>query len=179
MPQPHTAPLGPARMFCPLPGAETGDGRDESNRSMQERLADAANAQTAAEAEGKVRTAAAARARRRWLSQRWECAPAGQLLLLPGLYALESRWISPRAPSPPAAAQAADVRLKLLAKQAEQQRKALATKGKDASRLQAELAAAQKKVDACNAKLQVGGPDALGWVGKSRSSLASPRPPAK
>jgi len=37
-----------------LAGAEAGDGRDESNRSMQERLADAVNAQTAAEAESKV-----------------------------------------------------------------------------------------------------------------------------
>ncbi|KAI8462562.1 MAG: structural maintenance of chromosomes protein 2 [Monoraphidium minutum] len=85
-----------------LAGAEAGDGRDESNRSMQERLADAANAQTAAEAEGK----------------------------------------------------AADVRLKHLAKQAEQQRKALAAKGKEASKLQAELAGAQQRVDACTAKLQ-------------------------
>lgn len=47
------------------------------------------------------------------------------------------------------------MRLKHLAKQAEQQRKALAAKGKEAGKLQAELAAAQKKVDACNAKLQV------------------------
>jgi hypothetical protein len=37
-----------------LAGAEAGDGRDESNRSAQERLADAANAQTAAEAEIKA-----------------------------------------------------------------------------------------------------------------------------
>ncbi|KAF6256242.1 structural maintenance of chromosomes protein 2 [Scenedesmus sp. NREL 46B-D3] len=37
-----------------LAGAETGDGRDESNRSLQERLADAQNAQTAADAEAKA-----------------------------------------------------------------------------------------------------------------------------
>eukprot|EP00884_Botryococcus_braunii_P016555 jgi/Botrbrau1/3583/Bobra.0078s0035.1 len=36
-----------------LAGAEAGDGRDESNRSMQERLADAQTAQTAAEGEAK------------------------------------------------------------------------------------------------------------------------------
>jgi chromosome segregation ATPase len=35
-------------------GAETGDGRDESNKSLQERLADAQNAQTAADAEAKA-----------------------------------------------------------------------------------------------------------------------------
>ena len=32
-------------------GAEAGDGRDESNKSLQERLADAQNAQTASESE--------------------------------------------------------------------------------------------------------------------------------
>eukprot|EP00878_Enallax_costatus_P012275 GHUV01012822.1.p1 GENE.GHUV01012822.1~~GHUV01012822.1.p1 ORF type:complete len:987 (+),score=463.32 GHUV01012822.1:251-3211(+) len=37
-----------------LAGAETGDGRDESNKSLQERLADAQNAQTAADAECKA-----------------------------------------------------------------------------------------------------------------------------
>uniref|UniRef100_A0A383VT73 Structural maintenance of chromosomes protein n=1 Tax=Tetradesmus obliquus TaxID=3088 RepID=A0A383VT73_TETOB len=37
-----------------LAGAETGDGRDESNKSLQERLADAQNAQTAADAEAKA-----------------------------------------------------------------------------------------------------------------------------
>lgn len=37
-----------------LAGAEAGDGRDESNRSLQERLADAQNAQTAADAEAKA-----------------------------------------------------------------------------------------------------------------------------
>lgn len=36
-----------------LAGVEAGDGRDESNRSLQERLADAVNAQTAADAEAK------------------------------------------------------------------------------------------------------------------------------
>ncbi|KAK9836025.1 hypothetical protein WJX81_006911 [Elliptochloris bilobata] len=36
-----------------LAGAEAGDGRDESNRSLQERLADAQTAQTAAEADAK------------------------------------------------------------------------------------------------------------------------------
>ncbi|KAK9829006.1 hypothetical protein WJX72_003368 [[Myrmecia] bisecta] len=36
-----------------LAGAEAGDGRDESNKSLQERLADAQNAQTAAEADAK------------------------------------------------------------------------------------------------------------------------------
>lgn len=36
-----------------LAGAESGDGRDESNRSLPERLADAKNAQTAADAEAK------------------------------------------------------------------------------------------------------------------------------
>ncbi|KIY95276.1 Structural maintenance of chromosomes protein 2-2 [Monoraphidium neglectum] len=56
--------------------------------------------------------------------------------------------------------EAADVRLKLLSKQAEQQRKALAAKGKEASKLEAELAAAQKKVDACTARLQTLGFDA-------------------
>lgn len=40
---------------CPIcTGAETGDGRDESNKSLQERLADAQNAQTAADAECKA-----------------------------------------------------------------------------------------------------------------------------
>lgn len=39
---------------CPHVGAETGDGRDESNKSLQERLADAQNAQTAADAECKA-----------------------------------------------------------------------------------------------------------------------------
>jgi structural maintenance of chromosome 2 len=39
---------------CIYTGAETGDGRDESNRSLQERLADAQNAQTAADAEAKA-----------------------------------------------------------------------------------------------------------------------------
>ncbi|GBF88023.1 structural maintenance of chromosomes 2-like [Raphidocelis subcapitata] len=91
-----------------LAGAEAGDGRDESNKSAQERLADAANAQTAAEAEIK----------------------------------------------------ACDVKLKLLAKQAESQRKALAAKGKEASKLQAELATAQKKVDAAASKLSSLGFDA-------------------
>ena len=91
-----------------LAGAETGDGRDESNRSAQERLADAANAQTAAEAEAK----------------------------------------------------AADVKLKVLAKQAEQQRKALAAKGKEAGRLQQELAGAQKRVDGAAAKIAALGFDA-------------------
>lgn len=38
-----------------LAGAEAGDGRDESNRSLQERLADAQTAQTHADAEAKVR----------------------------------------------------------------------------------------------------------------------------
>jgi hypothetical protein len=48
-------PKTPARPHPPpSPGAEAGDGRDESNRSMQERLADAVNAQTAADAEIKV-----------------------------------------------------------------------------------------------------------------------------
>ena len=37
-----------------LAGAEAGDGRDASNRSLAERLADAQNAQTAAEAEAKA-----------------------------------------------------------------------------------------------------------------------------
>ncbi|WIA36579.1 hypothetical protein OEZ86_007870 [Tetradesmus obliquus] len=37
-----------------LAGAETGDGRDESNKSLQERLADAQNAQTAADAGAKA-----------------------------------------------------------------------------------------------------------------------------
>lgn len=37
-----------------LAGAEAGDGRDESNKSLQERLADAANAQTAADADAKA-----------------------------------------------------------------------------------------------------------------------------
>ncbi|PSC74142.1 structural maintenance of chromosomes 2-1-like [Micractinium conductrix] len=37
-----------------LAGAEAGDGRDASNRSLQERLADAQNAQTEAEAEAKA-----------------------------------------------------------------------------------------------------------------------------
>ncbi|KAA6425080.1 MAG: structural maintenance of chromosomes 2 [Trebouxia sp. A1-2] len=36
-----------------LAGAQAGDGRDESNRSLQERLADAHNAQTSAEADAK------------------------------------------------------------------------------------------------------------------------------
>ncbi|KAL0051178.1 hypothetical protein WJX82_003135 [Trebouxia sp. C0006] len=36
-----------------LAGAQAGDGRDESNRSLQERLADAQNAQTSAEADAK------------------------------------------------------------------------------------------------------------------------------
>lgn len=35
-------------------GAEAGDGRDESNKSLQERLADAQTGQTAAEAEAKA-----------------------------------------------------------------------------------------------------------------------------
>ncbi len=35
-------------------GAEAGDGRDESNRSLQERVADAQTSQTAAEAEAKA-----------------------------------------------------------------------------------------------------------------------------
>jgi hypothetical protein len=56
--------------------------------------------------------------------------------------------------------QAADVKLKLLAKQAEQQRKALAAKGKEAGRLESELAGAQKKVDAVTAKLAALGFDA-------------------
>lgn len=38
------------------------------------------------------------------------------------------------------------MKLKLLAKQAETHRKALAAKGKEATKLQGELAAAQKKV---------------------------------
>jgi len=56
--------------------------------------------------------------------------------------------------------QAADVKLKLLSKQAEQQRKALAAKGKEATRLESELAAAQSKVDGVTAKLGALGFDA-------------------
>ena len=44
--------LRPLILCMPLPsGAEAGDGRDESNKSLQERLADAQNAQTASESE--------------------------------------------------------------------------------------------------------------------------------
>lgn len=57
------------------------------------------------------------------------------------------------------------MKLKLLAKQAEQQRKALAAKGKEATKLEAELAASQKKVDAANAKLSSLGFDAAGVEG--------------
>ncbi len=87
----------------PCAGAEAGDGRDESNKSLQERLADATNAQTAADAEAK----------------------------------------------------AADIRAKHLTKQASEQRRALGAKDKEASRLQAELAAAQRAVDKCQAALEV------------------------
>jgi hypothetical protein len=44
-------PSGSAR--APAAGAEAGDGRDESNRSLQERLADAKTGGTAAESEAK------------------------------------------------------------------------------------------------------------------------------
>lgn len=84
-------------------GAEAGDGRDESNRSLQERLADAQNAASAAESEAKQ----------------------------------------------------ADVRSKHLAKQAAEQRKALASKDKEAKQWQGQLQAAKKTVADCQTKLQV------------------------
>lgn len=84
-------------------GAEAGDGRDESNKSLQERLADAQNAQTSADAEAK----------------------------------------------------AAHIKAKHLTKQMAEQRRQLASKDKEATRLQAELAAAQKAVSTCQNKLQV------------------------
>jgi structural maintenance of chromosome 2 len=86
-----------------LAGAEAGDGRDESNRSLQERLADAQNAASAAESEAKQ----------------------------------------------------ADVRSKHLAKQASEQRKALASKDKEAKQWQGQLQAAKKTVADCQTKLQV------------------------
>ncbi len=86
-------------------GAEAGDGRDESNRSLQERLADAQNMASAAESEAKQ----------------------------------------------------ADIRSKHLAKQASEQRKALASKDKEAKQWQGQLQAAKKTVAACQQKLQVRG----------------------
>lgn len=48
------APLLINNILHPPAGAEAGDGRDESNKSLAERLEDARNAQTAADAEAKA-----------------------------------------------------------------------------------------------------------------------------
>lgn len=98
---------------CSCAGAETGDGRDESNKSLSERLADAQNAQTAADAE----------------------------------------------------ARAADIKLKHLTKQAAEQRKALASKDKEAGAMRTQLDAATSKVEQCTAALQV-----MGQAGEEMSS---------
>ncbi|PRW61562.1 structural maintenance of chromosomes 2-1 isoform A [Chlorella sorokiniana] len=82
-----------------LAGAEAGDGRDASNRSLQERLADAQNAQTEAEAEAK----------------------------------------------------AADTRCKHLTKQLAEQRKALASKQKEGSKLLKDLEKERAAVQQCQA----------------------------
>ncbi|KAL4421732.1 hypothetical protein ABPG77_002348 [Micractinium sp. CCAP 211/92] len=96
-----------------LAGAEAGDGRDASNRSLQERLADAQNAQTEAEAEAK----------------------------------------------------AADTRCKHLQKQLAEQRKALASKQKEGSKLQQELAREQAAVEQCRSAAQALGYDPAAAVG--------------
>lgn len=84
-------------------GAETGDGRDGSNKSLSERLADARNSQTSADAEAK----------------------------------------------------AADIKLKHLSKQAAEQRKALASKDKEAGTMKQQLDQAQEKISSCKQALQV------------------------
>jgi len=90
-----------------LAGAEAGDGRDASGRSLAERLADARSAQTEADAE----------------------------------------------------AQAADMRAKHAAKAAQDRRRALGAKQQDASRLQAQLEAAQRESEAARAQVAEAGYD--------------------
>jgi hypothetical protein len=138
-------------------GAETGDGRDESNKSLQERLADAETGQTAAEADAK---AADVRLKHltKQISEQRKWVPlrhlALEIIYVPLRYLdLEPIYVGPaghagmRACTVPGIEQHHPRPLA---------RRQLASRGKEAGKLQSDLAAAAKQVDDVQAKLQVG-----------------------
>ena len=122
-----------------LAGAEAGDGRDESNRSMQERLSDAQNAQV--------------------------CSVTGPKRLRTGVgMGVGSAEPSNSSSKPSTHVQTkaeadtkqADARAKHLQKQLAEQRRALSSKEKEAGQLQAQLAKEQAAVDSCKQRWATG-----------------------
>jgi hypothetical protein len=65
-------------------------------------------------------------------------------------------WLQNAQTAADADAQAAAIKVKMLTKQAAEQKKSLASKNKEAVQLQGELAAAQEKLQKATTRLQVG-----------------------